>query len=162
MSVPLVSLKARRRRARDCSRCRRRRRCRRRPRPRRPAGRASRRWRPAARAGRARRPGGAAAARSGAARRGAARGCCPGPRPRARPGGLWVADEGNHRVLRLDARLGARLPDRLLGGVTQPFELPERPSAKTLRSPAAVAVDETGSVFVADTGDHRVLAFDGD
>jgi hypothetical protein len=69
---------------------------------------------------------------------------------------VWIADTGNHRVLRVDwgtlrttAVLGQSLP-----GAREPGT-----SASSLRGPTAVAPDGLGGVWVADTGNHRVVHF---
>lgn len=72
--------------------------------------------------------------------------------------GLWVADSGNHRVVHLSS---SGLADFVIG---QPDFVSNAPnafglSARSLRAPSAVAVDPRGRVWVADTGNHRVLRF---
>src|SRR4051812_31197379 len=80
-------------------------------------------------------------------------------------GNVWVADAGSNRVLRyskpfatnMDATLELGQPsasaftsgDANNGGI----------SGSTLSGPAAVAVDPSGNIWVADTGNHRVLEF---
>jgi len=72
--------------------------------------------------------------------------------------GLWVADTGNHRVIHV---ANSGVADFVLG---QPDLVSNKPnafgaSARSLRGPSAVAVDPVGNVWVADTGNHRVLRF---
>ncbi len=73
--------------------------------------------------------------------------------------GLWVADTGNHRVLHLPS--GGGPADFVIG---QPDFTSNKPNAfgasgRSLRGPSAVTVDPVGNVWVADTGNHRVLRF---
>jgi uncharacterized protein (TIGR03437 family) len=78
-----------------------------------------------------------------------------------RTGDLYVADTGNHRVLRFpspflhDTRLE---PDAVFG---QPdfSTVKAGATASTLNAPRGVAVDPDGNLWVADTGNHRVLRF---
>ena len=78
-------------------------------------------------------------------------------------GNLWVADGGNNRVLRfsLDPDTGeiARAADLVLG---QPdFESDGLGSElQEFHAPSAVAIDEDGFLYVADTGNNRVLVFE--
>jgi sugar lactone lactonase YvrE len=79
-------------------------------------------------------------------------------------GSLWVVDSDNHRVLRFNSPLtGDRIADKVLGqgnsfsraGASQ------RPGQDTMRRPTALAVAPNGMLFVADTGNSRVLGFQG-
>jgi sugar lactone lactonase YvrE len=79
-------------------------------------------------------------------------------------GNLWVADTGNHRVLRFDAPLplsGASAS--LVLGQGSNFNTAianfSGPGAASLLSPQGVSVDPFGHVAVADTGNNRVLYF---
>ncbi|MBI2394279.1 MAG: NHL repeat-containing protein [Deltaproteobacteria bacterium] len=74
--------------------------------------------------------------------------------------GLYVADTGNHRVLHFN--VFSSKADLVYGqggdfGTAAPAK--GGPSAASLRNPAAVAVDPDGSLWIADTGHHRVLHF---
>lgn len=72
--------------------------------------------------------------------------------------GLWVADSGNHRVVHLSQ---TGVADFVLGQPDLESNTPNAfgASARSLRGPTAVAVDPRGRVYVADTGNHRVLRF---
>ena len=77
-------------------------------------------------------------------------------------GNVWVADTGNHRVLRFSM-------NRLTGGVSkraglvlgqEDFESAEPGNAlDKLYAPSAVRIAPDGSAYVADTGNNRVLVF---
>lgn len=75
---------------------------------------------------------------------------------------VFVADTENHRVLMFD-RVGPQLAVRVLGQPTMSENQPNRggtPSAASLRRPEGVSFDGT-HLFVADTGNHRVLVWNG-
>ncbi len=74
--------------------------------------------------------------------------------------GFYVADTGNHRVLHFP--IHSSLPDLVYGqedDFTTATPTKGGPSARSLRSPTGVAVDQDGSLWIADTGHHRVLHF---
>jgi hypothetical protein len=75
--------------------------------------------------------------------------------------GFYVADTGNHRVLHFP--VFATMPDLVYGqdgDFTSAVPSKGGVSSSSLRSPNAVAVDPVdGSIYVADTGHHRVLHF---
>ena len=77
-------------------------------------------------------------------------------------GNLWVADSGNNRVLRfpVDPETGeaAKAANLVLG---QPGFIHARPgnSSQKLHAPSAVAIARDGSVYVADTGNDRIVVF---
>jgi DNA-binding beta-propeller fold protein YncE len=89
------------------------------------------------------------------------------------PNRIWVADKDNNRVLGWNnatgftngaaANIVLGQPDfnsRYCNDVTAPLSpsnLPPIPSASTLCGPEGVAVDAAGNVYVADTGNNRVL-----
>jgi uncharacterized protein (TIGR03437 family) len=85
------------------------------------------------------------------------------------PPHLFVADTGNNRILGFyDARrLKAGAPADLIIGqvsptrnlVNSPTNDPAKPTPTGLSLPSSVAVDTDGNVWVADTGNGRVLRF---
>ena len=77
-------------------------------------------------------------------------------------GNLWVADSGNHRVLRYPrpvSQAGRIAPDVVLGQTDFSTSVSAAVSASSLRQPSAVAVGPDGGLFVSDTGNHRVLEY---
>jgi len=66
---------------------------------------------------------------------------------------LLIADTGNHRLLRVDVADKSHAGDAevLIGGHGPGNELNQ------LRQPHGVAVDTIGGVYIADTGNDRVL-----
>lgn len=79
-------------------------------------------------------------------------------------GELWVSDTDNHRVLmyssavtRLDASPAAEIvfgqPDFVSNGT------PGTPSASSMNAPMGLHLDTDGALWVADSGNHRVLQF---
>jgi sugar lactone lactonase YvrE len=69
-------------------------------------------------------------------------------------GTLYISDSGNHRICRL--REGQ--VTRVAGGVEGSADGPA--SAARFRYPAALALDDAGSLWVADAGNHRVRKMD--
>lgn len=87
----------------------------------------------------------------------------------ANPPRLYVSDSGNHRILGYrDARnikTGA-VPDLIIGqqdyyrnSINYGTGDPNRVIERGLNSPAGVAVDADGNLWVADTGNGRVMRF---
>src|SRR6185436_8844915 len=80
-----------------------------------------------------------------------------------RPPRLYVADTGNHRVLgwRDASSFANGAPaDVILGQPNRFGASPNSPSvALGLLQPSGVAVDPAGNLYVADTGNNRVLRF---
>ena len=78
------------------------------------------------------------------------------------PSSLLIADAASHRVLQLDFNSGTL---RTLAGTgTQAFQGDGGPApAAMLDSPTALALSQTGSVAIADTGNQRIrqIATDG-
>lgn len=82
---------------------------------------------------------------------------------------LYVADTYNNRVLGFrDARLvrPGTMADIVIGQpdfqrsvVNFPSNDPARPNAQSLNAPVGLALDAQGNLFVADTGNGRVLRF---
>ncbi len=77
---------------------------------------------------------------------------------------LYVADTGNHRVLGFAGSFSSGMAAFQVLGQGGSFSsgLPNNGglSASSLSSPSGLAVSPTGGLFVADTGNHRVLYFD--
>jgi uncharacterized protein (TIGR03437 family) len=79
-----------------------------------------------------------------------------------RQGNLWVADSGNHRVLRFSrpmSQSGRIAADLVLGQTGFSTAVSAAVSAASLRTPWAVAVAPDDTLFVADTGNNRVLEY---
>ncbi len=78
-------------------------------------------------------------------------------------GPLYVADTGNSRVLEYDSPLSNARADRVFGQAgrfnTNNCNAADR-SANSLCSPSAIALDSEGRLYVADTGNSRVLGYD--
>lgn len=72
-------------------------------------------------------------------------------------GDLWVADEGNNRVLEFKSPLVSNESAALEIG--QPDFVSNSSQSATLDSPDALAFDHTGDLWVTDSGNHRVLEF---
>jgi len=76
-------------------------------------------------------------------------------------GRLWVADTNNHRVLRFDqasSKPTRAPPDAILGRAN--FVDPLKTSQDAMNKPTDVWVDPTGTLWVADSKNHRILRFD--
>jgi hypothetical protein len=79
-------------------------------------------------------------------------------------GGLYVADFGNSRVVHYYPPLTDTGGDHALGQATLTggtCNMSTSIGPTTICLPRSVAVDGAGNIFVADTGNHRVLMFDG-
>ncbi len=78
-------------------------------------------------------------------------------------GTLYVADRGNNRVLRFPrpvAQSGSRiLPDAVIGQGDFNSSASALVMANSLNNPAGVAIGPNGDLFVADTGNNRVLEY---
>lgn len=76
---------------------------------------------------------------------------------------LWVADSGNDRILRFDDAVarddGSPEADGALGGSNPEVEGEFPPAAHSMAMPWAVTVDALGTLWVADSGNNRVLRF---
>jgi sugar lactone lactonase YvrE len=88
--------------------------------------------------------------------------------------GIYVSDRGSHRVLHFPA--GSTTPDRVYGqggnfasvasNCVDPVTVggaaqcrAQYPTAATLFSPNSVAIDRVSGIYVADTGNNRVLHY---
>ena len=78
-------------------------------------------------------------------------------------GNLYVADHANNRVLEYDSPLTTDLIADRVFGQTGNFSTgdcnKEVISAATLCGPTAVGLDDSGNLYIADTGNHRVLGY---
>lgn len=76
-------------------------------------------------------------------------------------GSIWVADYGNNRVLRFDnaaAKANGAAADAVLGQAD--FASDETGfSAASMNAPKGLWLDATGSLWVSDTDNHRILRF---
>jgi trimeric autotransporter adhesin len=69
-------------------------------------------------------------------------------------GNLFIADTGNHAVRRVSA---AGILTSVAGDGVAGFTGDEAPAAEArLAFPAGLAVDDSGNVYIADTGNHRI------
>ncbi len=76
-------------------------------------------------------------------------------------GRLWATDHTNHRVLRFDnasSKTSGADADGVLGQTNFNTNA-AAVSATAMDSPLSVAVDPSGTLWVADTGNNRVLGF---
>jgi sugar lactone lactonase YvrE len=79
-------------------------------------------------------------------------------------GNLWVADSDNHRVLRFPYNSTTGQPDDTANLVLGQSTMSSNDSGSGLNQmlyPTAVRVDTSGKVYVADTGNNRILLFQG-
>lgn len=78
-------------------------------------------------------------------------------------GNLWIADSLFHRVLRFDNAVngGSGPPADLVLGQPDFVTDTANTTIDGMDSPTAVTVDLAGNLWVADTGNNRVLRFDG-
>ena len=77
-------------------------------------------------------------------------------------GALFVADSGNNRVLRFPrpvSQAGRITADAVIGQVDFASSVSAVVAASSLRGPRGVAFGPDGDLFVADTGNNRVLEF---
>lgn len=75
-------------------------------------------------------------------------------------GNLWVADTANSRVLRFPVQAGiiAKTADIVIGQATFTTGV-QGTQLNQLRYPTAVTFDGSGKLYVADSGNTRILAF---
>ena len=77
-------------------------------------------------------------------------------------GTLYVADSGNNRVLRYPRPVnqsGRISPDVVIGQTDFTSSLSAAVSATSLNGPSGLAIGPNGDLFVADSGNNRVLEF---
>jgi sugar lactone lactonase YvrE len=77
-------------------------------------------------------------------------------------GTLYVADFHNNRVLRFPrpvAQTGQITPDAVIGQVDFTSSTSAAVNASSLSNPAGLAIGPNGDLFVADSGNNRVLEF---
>ena len=77
-------------------------------------------------------------------------------------GNLYVADSGNHRVLRYPrpvSQSGRIAPDVVLGQADFNSAGSAAINAASLKSPSGVIIGPDGDLFIADSGNNRVLEF---
>ena len=77
-------------------------------------------------------------------------------------GTLYVADAGNNRVLRFPrpvAQSGRITPNAVLGQVDFASSTSASVTASSLHAPTGLSLGPNGDLFVADTGNNRVLEF---
>jgi uncharacterized protein (TIGR03437 family) len=80
----------------------------------------------------------------------------------AADGTLYVADSGNHRVLRYPRPVGQSgriTPDAVLGQTDFTSAASAAVNAGSLHNPSGLAIGPNGNLFVADSGNNRVLEF---
>lgn len=69
-------------------------------------------------------------------------------------GNLYIADTGNHRVRKVSSN---GVITTVAGGATAGFSGDNGPAASALlNAPVSVAVDASGTLYIADSGNHRV------
>ena len=72
---------------------------------------------------------------------------------------LFIADEGNHRIRRVDAASG--FITTVAGNGTRGFSGDGGPATSaSLRNPTGVAIDTAGNLFIADERNHRIRRVD--
>jgi uncharacterized protein (TIGR03437 family) len=77
-------------------------------------------------------------------------------------GTLWVADSNNNRVLRYPRpvdQTGRITPDAVLGQPDFTSADSAAVNASSLRAPAGLSIGPDGDIFVADSGNNRILEF---
>ncbi len=75
-------------------------------------------------------------------------------------GNVYIADTGNHRIRIVDA---AGNIDTVAGSGAPGFDGDEGPATGALlNAPQGVAVDAAGNLYIADTGNHRILSVDAE
>ncbi len=81
-------------------------------------------------------------------------------------GNLYIADTGNNRVVEYIAPLAGNTAAARVFGQAGDFTISDcnfggqTPDAYSLCSPTQVALDSTGDVYIADSGNNRVTEYD--
>lgn len=78
-------------------------------------------------------------------------------------GRLYVTDSANHRVLAFDNPLNSTTASRVFGqggSFTSNIANNGGISASSLNQPVGVSADDNGRLYIAERGNHRVLAYD--
>ena len=77
-------------------------------------------------------------------------------------GRLWVADSRNNRILRFDNASGLANDPGASGVLGQPdfYSSNYATTQNGVNSPSGVFMDASGRLWVADSGNHRILRFD--
>ena len=76
-----------------------------------------------------------------------------------RQGNLYIADQGNFRVRKVDAR--SRIITTVAGSGTLDFEIDSGPATKVSIGPYGVAVDNDGNLWITDNAFERIRRVDG-
>lgn len=74
-------------------------------------------------------------------------------------GNLWVVDQGANRVLEYKAPLSTHEAASVVIGQTSFTSLTSGTTATTFMAPQGIAFDKSGNLWVADSGNNRVLEF---
>ena len=78
-------------------------------------------------------------------------------------GRLWVTDRANHRVLRFDDAYATNINQPVADGVLGQPDFTSNAAATTrsgMNAPYDIAADDTGTIFVTEFSNNRVLRFD--
>ncbi|PYR59860.1 MAG: hypothetical protein DMF91_13660 [Acidobacteria bacterium] len=77
-------------------------------------------------------------------------------------GNVWVADSGNNRVLKYSPPFtNGQAASVVIGqSLFTSNSAPNPPTASSLRQPSGVTVDSSGSLWVVDDLNHRILEYD--
>ena len=79
--------------------------------------------------------------------------CRPGALAADRQGNIYVADTGNHTIRRITP---GGVVSTIAGQAGVPGIQDGTGTAATFNSPSGIAVDASGSIYVSDTGSHRI------
>lgn len=75
------------------------------------------------------------------------------------PATIWVVDSGNNRILEFTAPFTSGMSATLVIGQPDFVSSRSGTTASSLNSPNAIAFDSSGNLWVADTGNSRILRF---